>query len=943
MRPEMKKIRAVMYLSIIFVLVVPGYVLAGENKEISPEIAAQLQKLHAEIDAKGGTYRVGYNRAMEYSLDELCGHVPQPQEVFTKAVFDNQPASTSLPARWNWMEHNGVTAIKDQAGDSTCWAFATVAPFECNILIHDGTEVDLSEQYIISCADGIGWSAHEYHCDIPARDGLTGAVYEFDCPYVGYGIPCDRSSEGYPYPYPRPYELDSWAYIGSGEPLPPVEQIKQAIFDYGPVSVAVAADIHFKAYTGGIFNHDSGVSLNHAITLVGWDDTKGENGVWFLRNSWGDDWGEGGYMRIEYGRSLVGSAAAYVVYNGGVVSPDGMVSLNDDVYSCLTTVRISVRDSDLTGAGAQDVTIFSERSSSCMVCHYQGDHETVTLSELESTGRFLGRVTVSNGPVIPEDGILQVLSGETITAIYIDVDDGKGGHSIEKRYLAEVDCMPPYFSGLNTATAGPGYVSLTWDAAGDVHGPVNYSISRDQSTGGSIGTLIADTCSLAYRDYSVDAGNTYYYVVRAKDSVGNEEQNTIEKSAVPLPPLYIERISMNDQGEEGDDDSYKASINADGRYTAFESSALNLVAGDTNEAKDIFVYDREMRTIERVSIASDAAEANDYSCSAAISGDGRYIAFESSASNIVTDDTNGTKDIFVFDRNTRTTERVSITNQGAQGNGNSCKPGISANDRYVAFESAASNLVEGDTNGRKDIFVFDRNTRTIERVSINNDAIQGNRSSCNPGISGDGQYVVFESFASNLVPDDTNGIKDVFLFDRQSRVIKRVSIADNDIQADRYSSDPGISSDGRYITFESCATNLIPGDTNGVSDIFLFDRCNDSLERVSVADDGTQANDYSSTPSISEDGRYVAFKSAATNLVVGDSITLRDIFVFDRNTSTIERVNVTKDGIECDDHSGNPSISADGRYVAFDSLATNLVAGDTNEVNDVFMAGIPDQ
>ncbi len=861
--------------------------LAGENKEISPAITAKLQELEAEVDAEGGTYTVGYTRAMEYSLDELCGYVSPPPEVIAEAVFDNRPASTSLPARWNWIDHNGVTSVKDQCGVNTCWAFATVGPLECNVLIHDGTEVDLSEQYLISCrTGGHEWSAHQYHHDTMGKDGLVGAVYEFDCPYVGYEIACDRSGEGYPYPYPRPYKLDSWAYVGSGEPLPPVQQIKQAIFDYGPVSVAVAADLHFKAYTGGIFNHDSGVPLNHAITLVGWDDTQGENGVWYLRNSWGDDWGEGGYMRIEYGRSLVGSAAAYVVYEGGVMSPDGMVSLNNDVYPCSTTVGMSVRDSDLAAAGTQDVMIISEGPpSSCMMCHYlpdhEGDRETVTLTEVGSTGRFLGNISTCEGLGNAEDGILQVLSGGTITATYIDADDGKGGLNIEKSYTADVDCEPPDFAGLKTATPGPGYVSLTWDHASDPHGPVIYRIYRDELPGGNIGSLIAETYGLAYRDYAVDAGQMYYYVVRARDSLENEDQNIVEQSGIPLPPLNIERVSINDQGTQGDDASNKASISAGARYVAFESPASNLVPDDTNEAKDIFVFDRDMKTIERVSITHNGMQANSYSCDSSLSGDGRY----------------------------------------------------------VAFESFASNLVPDDTNGRKDIFVFDRNNRTIERVSINNDGFEGNGSSCKPGINAEGRYVAFESFASNLVEEDTNGRKDIFVFDRESRSISRVSIAEDGTQADNYSSNPGISCDGRYIVFDSHASNLVAYDTNGVSDIFVFDQDTTTIKRVSIAYDGTQVNNYSSNPGISSDGRYIAFDSAASNLVPQDTNGDRDIFVYDHETDTIECVNMGENGLQGDADSTEPCVSADGRYVAFESLATNLVEGDTNEVSDVFVVG----
>jgi hypothetical protein len=203
--------------------------------------------------------------------------------------------------------------VKDQDGCGSCWAFGTVAPLECNILIKDHKEVDLSEQWLVSCnqngwgCNG-GWWAHDYHQWKMDRFNGTGAVLEEEFPYEARDVPCDG-------PYHHPYVMDSWHYIGWSQGVAPTESIKQAIMTYGPVSVGCAVTEAFGAYTEGVFNeNDPHAQINHAVALVGWDDSQGANGVWFLRNSWGSWWGEEGYMRIEYGVCKVGYGACYVNY-----------------------------------------------------------------------------------------------------------------------------------------------------------------------------------------------------------------------------------------------------------------------------------------------------------------------------------------------------------------------------------------------------------------------------------------------------------------------------------------------------------------------------------------------------------------------------------------------------------------------------------------------------
>ncbi|HEY7050310.1 MAG TPA: carboxypeptidase regulatory-like domain-containing protein [Jatrophihabitantaceae bacterium] len=401
-----------------------------------------------------------------------------------------------------------------------------------------------------------------------------------------------------------------------------------------------------------------------------------------------------------------------------------------------------------------------------------------------------------------------------------------------------------------------------------------------------------------------------------------------------------QRLSVRSDGTEGNTFSQSPSISRDGRYVAFESFASNLVPGDTNGAHDVFVSDRVAGTTERVSVAGDGSEGNDFSGSPSISADGRYVAFESFASNLVPGDTNGVEDVFVRDRIAGTTERVSVAGDGTPGDGNSLQPSITPDGRYVAFESLASNLVPGDTNSIKDVFVRDRVTGTTERVSVASDGTQGNQFAESASISADGRYVSFDTDASNLVSGDTNGTVDVLVHDRVTGTTERVSVASDGTQGNQTSAEPSVSADGRYVAYESLASNLVPGDTTGTWDVFVRDRAAGTTTRVSVAADGTASNPgFSEQPSISPDGRYVAFMSAASNLVPGDTNETEDVFVHDRVAGTNERVSVASDGTQGDLDSGNPAISADGRYVAFESDASNLVPvpGDTNFDADVFV------
>jgi Tol biopolymer transport system component len=397
------------------------------------------------------------------------------------------------------------------------------------------------------------------------------------------------------------------------------------------------------------------------------------------------------------------------------------------------------------------------------------------------------------------------------------------------------------------------------------------------------------------------------------------------------------RVSVDSVGLEGNNSSTTPSISGDGRYIAFNSMADNLVSNDTNGQMDIFVHDRQLGITDRVSVDSNGNEVNYPSFGPSISADGRYVAFISNASNLVLGDTNNAGDVFVHDRQTGATEIVSVDSAGIQGNSDSYTPSISADGRYVAFISNASNLVPGDTNNAGDVFVHDRQTGATEIVSVDSAGIQGNSDSYTPSISADGRYVAFISNASNLVPGDTNGNYDVFVHDRQVGITDRVSVDSNGNEANYHSFGPSISADGKYVAFISNASNLVPGDTNGMNDTFVHDRQTGATESVSVDSAGIQGNSDSYTPSISAGGRYVAFISDASNLVPGDTNNVGDVFVHDRQLGITDRVSVDSNGNEANYHSFGPSISAGGRYIAFVSEANTLVPWDTNNVQDIFV------
>ncbi|MFN0006966.1 MAG: TolB family protein [Planctomycetota bacterium] len=413
--------------------------------------------------------------------------------------------------------------------------------------------------------------------------------------------------------------------------------------------------------------------------------------------------------------------------------------------------------------------------------------------------------------------------------------------------------------------------------------------------------------------------------------------------ASPVPAQVTVRVSVGSSGAQANGENFYSSNSADGRFVAFWSDATNLVPGDTNGQRDVFVRDRQLGATERVSLGSAGAQGDAPSDYPSISPDGRFVSFTSSASNFVAGDTNFRPDIFVRDRQTGTTERVSVDSSGVEGNASSLDSSISGDGRYVAFRSFATNLVPGDTNEFPDMFVRDRQSGTTERVNLDSSGVPGNGGCAGARITPDGRYVAFHSDANNLVAGDTN-YSDIFVRDRQLGTTERVSVDSSGAQANGSSTWPSISPDGRYVAFMSIANNFVPQDTNDSLDVFVRDRQLGTTERVSVDSSGAQGDNGgigfspdSYNPSISADGRYVAFQSYAANLVPGDTNGQADVIVRDRQSGTTERVSIDSSGAQGIFGGSVPSISADGRYVAFTSSSYNLVPGDTNGSPDIYV------
>lgn len=386
-------------------------------------------------------------------------------------------------------------------------------------------------------------------------------------------------------------------------------------------------------------------------------------------------------------------------------------------------------------------------------------------------------------------------------------------------------------------------------------------------------------------------------------------------------------IDVNTIGGSPSAGAGSPSISQDGRYVAFASQATNLVSPASNGQTQIFVRDRLNNSTTEVSVSSSGTEGNSYSRNPRISADGRFVVFESNASNLVSSDTNASLDVFIHDMSTGTTQLVSADSSGTQGNSTSQTPDVSADGLYVVFQSFATNLVSSPSVSGGNIYEKNVSTGVVQLISQNSSGVDANSNSISPRMSCEGRFIIFVSTANNLVSGDTYN---------PNKTLARIYLVDmlKNIDPLYIKADPGkdmanssITCNGNYIGFASEASNIVSGDTNNAQDVFVYDRINNNFERVSVDSSGNEGNGASFIPSVSNDGKYVAFDSSATNLVSGDTNTKTDIFLHNTQSGTTELVSKDSSGTLSNGNSDTPSISSDGRYVTYHSSATNLVSG----------------
>ncbi|MDQ8181181.1 cadherin-like beta sandwich domain-containing protein [Pelagicoccus sp. SDUM812005] len=442
--------------------------------------------------------------------------------------------------------------------------------------------------------------------------------------------------------------------------------------------------------------------------------------------------------------------------------------------------------------------------------------------------------------------------------------------------------------------------------------------------------------------------NPGFNLIEVRATAANGTTTRTYKITVSRTVDGLERVS-----EGSNDRSFNPSISADCRYIAFSSRATNLVDNDTNNKEDVFVYDRANDTTKRVSISQSGVQGNFESSNPSISSNGRFVAFESEATNLVPNDENGNpdrsagQDIFVYDLELDTIERVSLRSNGSESNQASQEATLSGDGRYVAFASGANNLVPDFNFGEVNVYLVDREEDTIIGIPVPFEDILSNQASLNPVISSDGKFVAFEFHVSRNIDqnNESYSYRDIYLFNRETKAVERVTGTISGVPADAAdSSNPSISGDGRYIAFDSELDELVFADTKGEPHVYVYDRETGVTQRVSKSINNIDDPFRNAThPSISQDGRYIAFQSNSSTLVENDTNGTTDIFVRDMLTGVIVRKSTPTSGIESNGESTAPSISADGRCIVFQSKATNLADSDVSSSDDIYLANTSDE
>jgi Tol biopolymer transport system component len=499
----------------------------------------------------------------------------------------------------------------------------------------------------------------------------------------------------------------------------------------------------------------------------------------------------------------------------------------------------------------------------------------------------------------------------------------------------------PVASGPATiSTAGSSFDTLLGVYVGSSVNALAGVVSNDDDPNHDVLTSVvhldaiaATTYRIAVDGYAGDQGTLRLRLHEGPPSTARVSISDLEAEANDTSETAVYSDQTNPSGT--------TALSTDGGVVAFASDANNLISptADNNGCTDVFVRTPGLGTTARASISDLEAQGNDCSWDPSISGDGALVAFSSDATNLIspTADGNGCTDVFMRNLTLASTQRVSLTNAGGQSNDCSQNPSLSSDGTAVAFESWGTNLTAPSPNGNLHIFVRNLTGATTVQATKTSGGTQGNNDSFDPSISANGGFVAYESRATNLGTTDTNGVRDIYLTDMTTGAITRVSVGAGAAQGDGSSRHPAISGDGRYIAFDSGSTNFVANDTNGSSDVFLHDTVLGTTARISVRSNGTQGKGASYDPQISADGRFVVFSSDATNLVTGDSNGTTDVFLHDTVTGSTTRLSVDSGWNEGGSASYYPSIAGDGTDVAFTSDADNLVATDNLGNTDVFM------
>jgi subtilisin family serine protease/Tol biopolymer transport system component len=504
-----------------------------------------------------------------------------------------------------------------------------------------------------------------------------------------------------------------------------------------------------------------------------------------------------------------------------------------------------------------------------------------------------------------------------------------------------VDLAAPGESVLSTYRGAGHYQSLSGTSMASPHvaGAAALLLARNSSLSPATlkALLIATVDPLPqWQGRVVSGGRLNVGNAMARLISGSLPNPAPETNELALPLPRITAVSRNTQGRMGSGSSFSPAMSTNGQFVSFLSAATNLDANAGGTHDLVYVQDRATRSTTLVSRSSTGALPNAACTDVRISGNGRFVVFVSAASNVMANDTNGRSDVFLYDRTSNQLELISRTASGV-GNDASDSPAISDDGRYVVFASDASNLISGDNNISRDIFLRDRQLGVTTRVSVSSLGAQADYDSDLPNISGDGRYITFLSGADNLVSDTYFAAYHLYLRDRVGSTTERISKTSSGEPGNGNGGLSSLSADGRYIAFESNASNLVGADTNNSQDIFLWDRVLRVMQRISVANTGAQADQDCWAPFITSNGRHVFFFSDAVTLCAQDDDAVHEVFGYDRLTAKLSRLAYNHAGHTGLDGSFFSTASVDGQYVAFDAWAWNLVPGDGNGALDVLL------